>query len=269
MLAFAVYALVLPNPVQGQDRSEYDDCRGCHTTVNGEQIPRAHMQFTADTWLKSGHANSNYGFNEVQVCAACHSPRDFESEADPFDPIALENWQGVTCGSCHLSHHLAGEVGTRIGNWIVGSEDPEDENSWVLRYRDLNAQCEYCHPGHSLAEQGFTEAGAAMASFLTCVDCHMPKIVIPVDPRAYGGRYENGRPTSIHDFGFHFDDMEALETKVEAACMYCHGIFPGDKMKTTSKAIQMIAEGAVHGRPLDVPDDGKKGKGHGKAKGKD
>jgi hypothetical protein len=254
MLMVAVCMLILPIAAQGQDRSENEGCRACHTTVDGEQIPRLHMQFTADTWLNSGHANSNHGFNENTFCSECHSPRQWK---EIIEDVALEDWQGVSCGSCHLSHHLAGEVGTRVGNWIVGSEDPEAEDSWELRFRDYNAQCQYCHPGHS-GEQGFTEAGAAMAAFLECVDCHMPKINIPVDPRAYGGEYEDGRPTVIHDFGFHFDDREALEKKVEAACMYCHGIFPGDPVKDTARAIKLIADGAVHGEAIDGG-DGKKG----------
>jgi formate-dependent nitrite reductase cytochrome c552 subunit len=130
------------------------------------------MDVVAVEWSESAHANSyhtgDHG-NDNTYCARCHSP----FQADPAatytdnDPVAAEDWEGVTCSSCHGPHTSTGRV---TGNYDIVT------GQYIDRHGDFDALCEYCHTGsrHGIEYQGFGKIMHKKTD-LGCVDCHMPE----------------------------------------------------------------------------------------------
>jgi formate-dependent nitrite reductase cytochrome c552 subunit len=109
-----------------------------------------------------------------QSGAECKSPLLWDPAAthEDNDPIAVEDWQDVTCGGCHPPHHLRVEWGTPIGI-VVDPTAAEDHDIWMPLY-DTNELCEYCHSGsrHARDFQGWGKVMYEKKD-VTCVDCHM------------------------------------------------------------------------------------------------
>lgn len=262
---FMLLAASLPATVWSQDRTEYEGCRGCHYDRGTD-----HMTFVSDTWLESSHANSNHGFNENTYCAQCHSPVEADPDATggSNDLVPLDQWQGVTCAACHLPHTVANKVGTRLGNFILGSGDqPNDDlpvddkgdddpsndvyyfGNWdeIFHGENTDRLCTHCHgAGHSEAKSVMP----AMA-WVQCIDCHMPKMPVVqfalLDP-------DNPPPpvrmTRTHQFDFPEDD-EALAAKARFSCgtegVGCHG------EESTEWAVEVIQSGIIHAVPNEPP----------------
>jgi hypothetical protein len=109
---------------------------GCHPS----------QQEIVSEWKTSSHANSYdepfHGQNTY--CAKCHSP----FQADPAatygsnDPVPSEEWEGVTCQSCHPPRSLRTEWGTPFGNFDVATQtfSPVYEEA-------IDDLCTHCHSG--------------------------------------------------------------------------------------------------------------------------
>jgi hypothetical protein len=145
------------------DTTEADYCGSCHRNPAQADI--------VDEWKASAHGNSfTAGRNDNTYCASCHSP--FQADPDATygdnDPIPLEEWEGVTCGACHPSHHDRVEWGTPIGNYDV-------ETGEHFPVYEADELCEYCHSG-SRHEKEFQGFGTIMHKKVECIDCHMAKV---------------------------------------------------------------------------------------------
>jgi hypothetical protein len=167
------------------DRTEVEACGGCHF-YPGSVV----MQFTTGTWLESNHAFSNHGFNSNTYCAGCHSPFQADAAAtrDDNDPVPLDEWEAVTCASCHPPHDLRVEWGTPIGTYDVETGD------WSPVYEEeADELCRHCHKGSRHAGIEFQAFGNVMSEHkgVRCIDCHMPKVQNTLDA---------DRMTRSHDF---------------------------------------------------------------------
>jgi hypothetical protein len=211
----------VPAPAPAYDRTEPDYCEACHFFPGSAVMP-----FVVDTWLDSSHANSYHGFNGNTYCAVCHSPFQADPSAtqNDNDPVAIENWEAVTCGACHPPHDLRVEWGTPIGNYDVAAQ------SWIPVYEeDANDLCTHCHAGmqqkdfHSYAKVMYHKKG------VRCIDCHMPKI--PNDVVA--GDTTNRR---THDF------KVGLNLPYSCITAECHA------NKTEQWAAKQIAKNKIHGK---------------------
>jgi hypothetical protein len=210
------------------------------------------MDFTTITWLGSDHANSDHGFNLRNLCAECHSPLDSDPD-DPAGTIPLEEWQAVTCSACHVPRELAVEVGTRQGNFVVGSGDepnsilPDINGEWELVFHgDENDLCVYCHqgPGHP-GDQEFQAFGKTMfeQKDVRCMDCHMPKIPIEV-PESES--YPDGiRPSRTHEVSIDADDADRVMYSCGTDGIGCHA------NHKTDWAVKQIQKGLIHGKDME------------------
>lgn len=210
-------------PAQANDTAEVEGCAGCHYGAGAFVMP-----FTAGTWLASEHNNqaSDEAPERFQntYCAQCHSP----FEADPAAThsanvvVSADEWQAVTCASCHPPHSLRVEWGTPIGNYDIAAE------TWTPVYEEeADDLCVYCHTGtrHS---RDFNAYGAIMhKKGVRCMDCHLPKVPNPLDP---------GRMTRSHTFGV----MENLPYScINEAC---------HDNKTEEWAFKQIEKDKLHGK---------------------
>jgi nitrate/TMAO reductase-like tetraheme cytochrome c subunit len=243
----AACLILFPVASAAQDRTEFQECSDCH--IPPPSAGPALMDFTAATWLFSDHANSNHGFNQRNFCAECHSPLD----ADPNDPagaIPLEDWQAVTCSSCHLPHALAVIVGTRVGNFVVGSGDqpnsilPEINGEWEpIFHGEENDLCVNCHtgPGHP-GDQEFQAFGKVMFKHkgVRCIDCHMPKI--PIDVPVSDSYPDGIRPSRTHVFSINAGDEDFVRYSCGTEGAGCHA------NHKTDWAVKQIGKGKIHGK---------------------
>jgi len=219
VLASAISLAFLASSAGAYDYTEADTCRGCHF-YPGNVV----MQFTVDKWKVSNHAQSHHGFNGNTYCAGCHAPfqADPAATGDDNEPVSIDDWESVTCGSCHPPHDLRVEWGTPIGNYDV------DAGGWTPVYEeDADSLCEHCHTGdrHSREFQGF---GTAMDhKGVRCIDCHMAEIPNGLDP---------GRMTRTHDFH--------VEANLPYSCITseCHS------NKKEDWAIKQIGKDKIHGK---------------------
>lgn len=155
------------------DTSEADGCASCHYYPDQDKVQGE----IVDEWKESSHGNSYGSSNSNTYCAKCHSPFQADPEAthSNHDPVPQEEWQGVTCSSCHPPHSKRVEWGTPIGYYDVA------EQEWTPVYEgDTNELCTHCHeswrhesifspgPGNTMEKKG-----------VECIDCHMP--VVPTE----------------------------------------------------------------------------------------
>jgi nitrate/TMAO reductase-like tetraheme cytochrome c subunit len=181
LMALVVFVLIFMGTSVSQDSDSIDDmdtteadaCASCHYPAGAAVMPVV----TAE-WKTSDHALSyDEGSGANTYCASCKAPFN----ADPAatygnnDPVAEEDWMGITCGACHPPHNLRVEWGTPIGTYDVAEDD------WSPVYHDnMDDLCTHCHEG-ARHESVFTP-GFGRNMFkkgVTCVDCHMP--VVPGD----------------------------------------------------------------------------------------
>jgi len=226
---------------QAYDREEYEGCRECHSARGTD-----HMLFVSDTWLLSGHANSWAESNGNTYCMSCHAPLQADPLAtrDNNQPVPLEESEALTCAGCHLPHTLAGEVGTRLGNFIVGSGDAET-GEWVPRFEgEEDELCMQCHSG-SRHEKEIT---MWQMKEVKCIDCHMPKIPVVQFALATDTEPAPVRPTRTHEFGFPLEDDEALAAKARFSCgtegVGCH------PHESTDWAVAYIRSKLIHEGPV-------------------
>lgn len=164
--------IALPVEAQeaGLERSEPDGCADCHFNPG--------MAETVSDWETSEHGQSfDWGAGANTYCAECKSPLLWNPAAtsDTNDPIPVEEWQDVTCSSCHPPHDERVEWGTPIG--VIAdptADDPHDK--WMPLY-DIDELCVSCHSGtrHAKSFQGF---GKVMfyKKDVGCADCHMAEV---------------------------------------------------------------------------------------------
>jgi ribosomal protein L40E len=171
-----VSAVVLLAPaVQAFDRSEAEGCRDCHF-YPGDVI----MTFVVDKWFESEHATAGdgQGFMQNTFCAHCHSPFQADPAAtrDDNDPVPFDEWEAITCRSCHMTRDLRIEFETPIGIYHVEEDafEPVDEE-------DANDVCIHCHT--NALEPGFFQGyGVIMEKKgVQCIACHMPKVLNDYD----------------------------------------------------------------------------------------
>ncbi len=178
----------------------------------------------AEKWSQSGHANS-YGVSQGNTfCAQCHSPfqADASATANNNKPIAVEQWQGVTCSVCHPPQDKINQWGTPIALYDVATR-----TYTPLALADANLLCLNCHNGAHAP--GIGGAGLLMMqSGVRCIDCHMAKI-------ASGNRSVG--EAAAHDF------------KVAANLPNSCGLAPNGchASGTQAWALGEIRSGAIHG----------------------
>lgn len=216
------FALLAASTAQAYDHSEAESCAGCHFYPGS-----AVMTFTVDTWYAAAHSTSLNASNGNSYCARCHSP----FQADPAathhdsDPVPPEDWESITCSTCHPPHDLRVEWGTPIGIYDV------DAAEWFPVYEaEANQLCQHCHSGsrHQPDFQGF---GQAMFEHkdVRCIDCHMPEVPNPEDP---------GRLTRTHDLHAAGNLPYSCGT-VEGGCHDNH---------KPEWAAKQIGKGKIHGK---------------------
>lgn len=132
-------------------------------------------------WSNSGHAHSqDTAGTSNTYCANCHAPSDPKLTNDPAQStIRKKDKEAVTCLSCHCSHGIAAQYGTRFTNYIPGSA-PTKAESFIPRHiedgKSANEQCLYCHGkyhGFNDTIAGSLHADLVKNGTLRCVDCHM------------------------------------------------------------------------------------------------
>jgi nitrate/TMAO reductase-like tetraheme cytochrome c subunit len=151
------------------DWTEANACVSCHF-YPGDVV----MKFVVDTWKGSDHAQTYHSSNGNTYCASCHAPFQAVWDATPDNngPVLIDDWESVTCSSCHPPHDLRVEWGTPIGNYDVVAQD------WAAVY-ESNSLCIHCHNGDQFKkyEVDFQGFGMVMAhKGVLCIDCHMPKV---------------------------------------------------------------------------------------------
>ena len=153
----------------GGDHTEANDCASCHYGAGGVVMPAVVAQ-----WEGSAHGNSYSESNGNTYCASCHSQglADPDASYGNNDPVPQEDWQDVTCSSCHPPHDLRVEWGTPIGTYDV------DTSEWSpVQVEDSNELCTSCHAGtrHGKDFKGFGQSMFDKKG-VDCVDCHMPEV---------------------------------------------------------------------------------------------
>lgn len=202
-----------------EDRTEAEDCAACHFAP--------HMAWVVDTYYDSSHAMSFGSPQANTYCAKCHSP--FQADPDASygnkEPVPQDEWEAVTCGSCHPPHDLRVEWGTPIGNYDIAAAD------WSPLY-DANELCVSCHTGsrHTGPDE-FKGYGDVMfhKKDVGCIDCHMAKVPTDYDP-------EERRHTHTFDVG--------------ANLPYSCGVGPGGCHSNHKEewAAKQILKNKIHGK---------------------
>lgn len=171
----AVGSLANDEPPQaGGDHSEAAGCASCH--FNPE------MAEVVAEWEWSEHGMSfDAGVGANTYCASCKAPLNADALAtgSDNDPVPWEEWQDVTCSSCHPPHDLRVEWGTPIGIYEPAAA------TWRPIY-DSNELCTECHspPRHEKVFQGFGQVMFEKKD-VECVDCHMAEVPSSVEGQTH------------------------------------------------------------------------------------
>jgi hypothetical protein len=167
MLAWGAVAATADDgpPQAGGDHSEAAACASCH--FNPE------MAEVVAEWEWSEHGMSyDGGVGANTYCASCKAPLNADPAATSSDNVLIpvEEWQDITCASCHPPHDLRVEWGTPIGIY-------EPANAGWRPIYDSNELCLVCHSGsrHEVMFQGFGQVMYESKS-VECVDCHMAEV---------------------------------------------------------------------------------------------
>jgi formate-dependent nitrite reductase cytochrome c552 subunit len=221
MMLLAMTGLIAGSAV-AYDDTEANYCGSCHFFPGS-----AVMTPTVADWFTSGHGNSSQGYNQNTYCANCHSPFQADAAAHHDTGIFIpdEEWQNITCATCHPPHNLRVEWGTPVATYDVASAE------YTPIYEgELDAICLSCHTGsrHSKEFAGF---GQAMFEHkgVECVDCHMPAVPNDLDP---------GRMTMSHTFSA--TDNVAYSCGTVAGG--CHSVHKPEW------AVKQIAKDKIHGK---------------------
>ncbi|UCF08614.1 MAG: hypothetical protein JSW28_02685 [Thermoplasmata archaeon] len=182
LMAIAVVALLSTTTVS-QTTETYDwhtpeECAECHYGDGAHLMPAV-----VGDWEESEHALSyDDGDGANDYCARCKSPLEFNPDSGygNNNPIPPEEWQGITCNVCHTPR-IDGH--RELGNYIPGSGNPEDAETWedveamYVFVEHENELCEYCHEGSRHESVFLPGIGRNMyKKGVTCVDCHMPDV---------------------------------------------------------------------------------------------
>ncbi len=173
-LIVAALMILVPTAIQADDTSEADGCANCHSNPYQVQI--------VEEWKASGHGNSYSERVDNAYCGDCHAPMQAALLPDGTrdDPLGFEDWEHVTCGSCHPDHSVRVENGTPLG--IFTGYDEAGAKTWLGIFpEDANDLCTSCHTG-SHHTPNFQAFGAVMFRHkgVRCMDCHMPKVLMEV-----------------------------------------------------------------------------------------
>jgi predicted CXXCH cytochrome family protein len=168
------------------------DDAGCHSGTRQYGTQEIHG------WGESAHAPFDNQAEEEPgglntYCAECKSPSQWDPEATygSNEPVAKEDWRGVTCADCHDVHNTT-------------------EFDYQLKW-DPETICEECHTGghHETMRneefEGEPSVNVTLYSYMdevACVECHMWST-------------PHGTPEEYAVIGHSF------EPKVEA-CVECH-----------------------------------------------
>ncbi len=197
------------------DYSNADSCPTCHFVEGYDHTSHAAgLQFndTTQQWERTGHgwwdsahaqsqlgwskANSQfgwtqpsgtYGSNDNTFCVFCHSPLQADgiatfSNGSVLNPVTVSTFQAVTCGSCHTSTTVAGQLlkqyptaesGGETATLIRG-QDPTKASSWIpILPGQENQFCLTCHEQDPHNAQTNSIFQVMYAAGVTCIDCHM------------------------------------------------------------------------------------------------
>jgi hypothetical protein len=197
------------------DYSNANSCPACHFIDGYDHTARAAgLQFNSTTnlwertghgWWDSRHAQSQYGWSNTATnygwtqpsgpygetdntfCAFCHSPLQADgtatfSSGSVINPVTVSTFQGVTCGSCHPSNTVAGEILKQYPNALSGGEtgtlirgaDPTMASSWIpLLPGQENQFCLNCHEQNPHNPQANSIFQVMFDAGVKCIDCHM------------------------------------------------------------------------------------------------
>jgi len=212
----------------GEDNLRYT-CGACHTTgydPSGENESPG----IVGTWNEPGI-----------TCERCHGPGSLHVANPQGVPMAIER-DSELCGECHLpgapdavnasggfvQHHEGYEDLFQGKHAIIRCVQCHDPHVGVVQLRQagektVRASCENCH----FDQAKYQDSEAHPALLVTCIDCHMPRII----KSAWGdaGKFTGDIRTHIMaiDPGqvgqFTEDGSRALsQVSLDFACRNCH-----------------------------------------------
>jgi len=213
-----ILLLALSSPAQSfYNQSEANGCASCHYPAG------AHMKPVVDKWKQSGHSKTFGRRQGNTFCARCHAP--FQADADASymnnSPVPLEEWESVTCGTCHPPYPRPS---------VIARYDIDSGTYIPLGLDEANELCESCHSGvRHAVEFGKIGSKCVEKGGARCIDCHMAKI--PLDPSD-----PDSEKRAAHDF--------RAEGNLPWSCGVdgtgCHG------GRDTLWAIRKIAKWQIH-----------------------
>lgn len=235
-------------------------CGSCHTTGywNDPDTHQDGLPGLVGTWSEPG----------VQ-CEACHGPGSLHA-ANPRGVKLLVDRSSEQCGKCHyrgapeevdasggfIQHHEQYEELFQSKHLTLECVDCHDPHLGVIQLRKVGLQttrtkCENCH--HNQANY---QASDVMKGFVTCIDCHMPRLVksaaanaakftgdirthlMAIDPIQVGQFTEDGK-------------LALSQIGIDFACRSCH-VEGGIAMAYADAELRQKAYN-YHARPAVLP----------------
>jgi predicted CXXCH cytochrome family protein len=207
------------------------DCAACHATGYRAGGHQDNMEGAPGTWAQAGvqceachgpgslHATNPYGFamkvdRSAALCTRCHQQGDFTPKPATADGFVGQDPQ---YSELHMSKHL-----------ILDCVMCHDPHQGVVQPREAKkattlTPCANCHA----QEAQYQKNPAHTQIGLTCVDCHMPRIVKVAqgDPAVFSGDLRAHLmaidPTQVSQFSP--DGKTAFSpVSLDFACRRCH-----------------------------------------------
>jgi len=231
------------------------NCGPCHTTGYKPEGHQDGLEGIVGTWAEPGIK-----------CERCHGPGSLHV-ANPYNVRMVVDRDSELCGECHLRG--SPEAVNAKGGFIQHHEQYEelfqskhitldcvichDPHAGVVQLRKTGeqttrTQCENCH----FQEAKYQNSEVHKAVGVTCIDCHMPRIVksawgdaekftgdirthmMAIDPDQIEQFTEDGK-TALSQIGLNF------------ACRHCH-VEGGKATPKTDDELRERATG-YHARP--------------------
>jgi Cytochrome c3 len=231
------------------------DCGVCHSTGYRPDGHQDNLVGTTGTWTQPGvqceachgpgslHAANPYGFpmrvdRSAALCAQCHQRGDFTHAPVTADGLVGQDPQ---YSELHNSKHL-----------LLDCVVCHDPHQGVVQLRQAQAattriQCASCH----YQEAEYQKNPLHQQIGVTCVDCHMPRIVesAQADAAVFSGDIRAHLmaidPAQVNQFSP--DRKTTLgQVSLNFACRHCH--IPGTAMDLSDDALIKMATN-YHTRP--------------------
>lgn len=234
------------------------DCAGCHTT-GFDPVKSNELSGIVGAWTQDGVR-----------CEECHGPGSLHA-ANPTTIEMRIRRDARDCTGCHkqdgvppeaiaggfISHHDAyGDL--KPGKHVVlDCVDCHDPHTGVVQLRDTDQPttrmtCEECH----YQEAGKHHVARHAELNLTCLDCHMPRMieVASSDARLFLGDKRTHQPAiNPEQIGqFTEDGTQALpQVGLNFACRHCH--IPGTSIAKTDEELIQAARDYHNSLPTATP----------------